>query len=191
MSKISASLVAAILVTQLSLAQETETTTYFGEKNGFQIDFPTDWIVSLTETKVMITEYSTIIIGYKENTPYAVVQVRVTLPCKNPESELKSFLSIFEKNAKKSNDTKFKIHDQGTGKVGDKDFSYVDYTYTLKGDNGSSSVVRRKFCTACHMVMGKPPRFSYSFYFEALESDWSKFSATYEKIFNSVKYKQK
>ncbi|HRK54623.1 MAG TPA: hypothetical protein PK185_11965 [Cyclobacteriaceae bacterium] len=187
MKKVTLMIVVATMMTGLCSAQDTETTTYFGEKNGFEIDFPSDWGVSLVETKVMFA-YNTTLIGVIGDTPGAVVQLRVTYPCKNPKSDMKSWLSIFEKGAKKSKDPKFLIHSQGEGSTpGGKEFSYVDYTYTLVGEDGQGTITRRKFYVTCNSIKGT--RFSFAFFFETNEQDWDKFKTIYENIFNSVTYK--
>lgn len=189
MNKIIFMIVAILFVCRLSLAQDVETTTYFGEKCGFKIDFPADWGVSMEEPKVMFA-YNTILMGIKGDTPGAVVQLRITYPCKSAESDMKSYTGIFEKNAKKAKDAGFKIHDQGEGKTaGGKEFYFIDYSYTLVGDDGASTLVHRKFYTTCHRYKGTT--YSYAFFFETNEPDWSKFSATYENIFKSVQYTEK
>lgn len=181
------SVLAVILFCFAANAQDAEVTTYFGEKNGFQVDFPTDWTVAITEQKVMLA-YITVLIGIKPNTPGAVAQIKTGYGCKSPKSEIKTWISIFEKDAKKSKDPKFLVHGQGEGMTPDgKEFSYFDYTYTLKGEDGSSTVIRRRFYITCNSY--KRSQFAFNFFFEAKDEEWDKFSATYEKIFNSVKYK--
>ena len=169
------------------VSQDPEVTTYFGEKNGFQVDFPADWGVELKEIKAMMV-YTTFLVGVKGDMPGTVAQIRTSFGCKNPKSEIKNWISIFEKGAKKSDDDKFSIKDQGEGiRSDEKEFSYIDYTYTLKSDDGSSNVIRRKFYIICHNY--KMNKYSFQFTFETRELDWDKVSAVYDKIFSSVKFK--
>ncbi|MBL7848228.1 MAG: hypothetical protein JNL40_12225 [Cyclobacteriaceae bacterium] len=180
-------LAVAFILTLPASAQDAEVTTYFGEKNGFQIDFPNDWTASLVEKKVMFT-YNTSVAGLRSDLPGALVFLNVTMPCKNAKSEMKTWVNIFEKGARKSKDAAYKVHEQGEGKTADgKDFSYIDYTYTLIGDDGNASILRRKFCVQCNSFKGT--RYQYAFTFQSLETDWEKVKDTYEKIFASVKYK--
>jgi len=180
-------IVAAVLWLTLPVsAQEEEVTTYFGEKNGFQIDIPTAWTASLKEVKVMFA-YNTVLIGIRLDMPGSVVDLRVTYPCKKSESEMKTWASIFAKDAKKSKDAAYMVHDKGEGTTaGGKDYSYIDYTFTLVSDDGSASVIRRRFYIVCHSFKGT--RYQFALALQAYETDWEKVSADYEKIFNSIKY---
>ena len=189
MNKITFMIVAILFVTQLSIAQDAEVTTYFGEKCGFKIDFPAEWGVSLQEPKVMFA-YNTILVGVKGDTPGAVVTLRVTYPGKSPEKDIKTWISVFEKGAKKSKDPIYKVHGQGEGKTPDGvEFSFYEYTHTLVGDDGSNTSMHRKFYITNHRFKGTV--YQFAFFFETIEPDWTKFNTTYESIFNSVKYTAK
>ncbi len=167
-------------------AQDDEVTTYFGEKNGFQVDIPTAWTAVLKEQKVMFA-YTTVMDAIRLDMPYSLIDLRVTYPCKSNESSMKTFANIFEKYAKKAKDPAYKVHDKGEGTTpGGKDFSFIDYTFTLVGDDGTKSVLRKKFYVVCHSFKGT--RYQFAITLESLETDWDKVSAAYEKIFASIKY---
>lgn len=186
MNKIISFLAVVFPLTLPASAQDAEVTTYFGEKNGFQIDIPATWTASLQEQKVMFA-YNTVLIGLRLDMPGSVIDLRATYPCKNSESQMKTWVSIFEKEAKKSKDQAYKVHDRGEGTTpGGKDFSYFDYTYTLVGEDGTSSVLRRKFYVVCHSFKGT--RYQFAVSLQSMETDWDKVKADYEKIFASIRF---
>src|SRR5687767_515037 len=179
-----------ILISIVSYPQSSDKTTYFAEKNGFQLDFPSDWKVSIGEKKAFIGTALTMI-GEHPGNEFNIVMVTSDVGgggCRNSKDALDGFISIYKKDAKKDGDVNFKINEEGSGVRADgKKFNYIDFTYTFKLNDGRSEVTRKRHYAVCSWV--KANKYRNFFYFQAKESDWPVINPIYEGIFNSVVFK--
>lgn len=186
-------LLANLFISQVHAQEEAiEFTTYFAEKAQFTIDLPDYWTTTLNEQKSKIPGlgYGTAIVSYDANEEGSLVFVLSKLGCRSPSNEYKGYKKIFEKNAKKSNDTAFRIIAEGQEEDAfGKNYNWLDYIHTLEMEDGRKIILREKFYIRCHTASGY--KYENTFRLQTDEDNWEKNKALLEEIYSTVKFLKK
>ena len=169
-----------------SAQEDQELTTYFAEKAKFRIDFPDTWNTNVSEVKSLLG-YGTSIISSDLKEEGTNVIVLSGVGCKSPESFGKSYKKVFERGAKKNNDTSFRINDEGlTPDQDGKKYYWLDYIHTLVLDDGRKIVLREFFVTRCHYAGLN--KYSNTFRFQTKEENWDTNKPLFDKIYSTARF---
>ena len=177
----------------IAQAQDTtEFTTYYAEKAQFTIDLPDHWTTVLGEGKSKIPGlgYGTAIISHDVNEEGTLLLVLSALGCMSPTKEYKGYKKIFEKSAKKSNDTAFQIIAEGQEEDAfGKKYNWLDFIHTLEMDDGRKIVLREMYYVRCHTA--SMHKYANTFRFQTNENNWEKNKPLFEEIYSTVKFLKK
>ena len=177
-------------ITFITQAQDSiEFTTYYAEKAQFTIDLPDNWTTALAEEKIKIPGlgYGTAINSIDASEEGTMLFVLSVLGCMSPAKKYKTYKKVFEKNAKKSNDTAFRIIAEGQEvDASGKKYNWLDYIHTLEMDDGSKIVLREMFYVRCNTA--SMSKYANTFRFFTKENNWEKNKPLFEEIYSTVKF---
>ena len=177
-------------ITFIAQAQDNiEFTTYYAEKAQFTIDLPDHWTTSIGEKKNKIPGfgYGTAIFSFDANEEGTVLLVLSALGCRSPSHEYKGYKKVFEKSAKKSNDTAFRIIAEGQEEDAfGKKYNWLDFIHTLEMDDGRKIILREMYYVRCHTA--SMSKYANTFRFQTQENNWEKNKPLFEEIYSTVKF---
>ena len=133
--------IVSLLISFLASAQEeVEWTTYYGEKIGYKIDFPDFWASSTAEEKELLG-YSGAMITYDHMGPELGMVMIIAKVGGTLNGMMNGYKKVFEKDAKKKNDTEFQWIGEGKGKLpSGRNYGWDEYKHTFTQSNGESHV---------------------------------------------------
>ena len=177
-------------ITFIAKAQDNiEFTTYYAEKAQFNIDLPDHWTTAIGEKKIKIPGlgYATAIFSLDANEEGTLLFVSSALGCMSSAKEYKNYKKIFEKTAKKSNDTAFRLVAEGQEEdASGKKYNWLDFIHTLDLDDGSKIVLREMFYVRCHTA--SMSKYANTFRFQTKEENWEKNKPLFEEINSTIKF---
>jgi len=168
---------AFLLNFQPTSAQDLEFTTYYGERKGFRVEIPDEWIVALDENAFGA---GMIVFDPADSTGTFILLI-VGPEVKNWNVLAKDWRKFVEKQAKKNDDTNFVLHGEGKAEYNDKKCSWVEYEDTLIFETGESIVQHQKHYFFTKGLNG------FHFRFQSRDSAWEKMLPVYDYIINSFK----
>ncbi len=187
--------VSLLIYNSVVYAQEDGWTTFYAEKIAFQIDLPDNWNPVLVEEKGFMGIYSAAgnaSLENEENTRGVVLLSSVYKPKMGVkginapiEKDIKWSQNYQTKQAKKANDSEFKLLDseiQKESHIEKASIGWHDYIETSEYESGESYILRKR---NVYIFFHSTPRYRINLIFFSKVDNWDDAQKTFQKILNS------